>query len=588
MKKLITMTFLLTIVSFRINAQDNITFYGGEKIKKEKGLVGIKRGDTWTIPAKYTKIEGFYYRYLICEKASQFDIYKDSERLLILENINSSQLQTFKTLLPSRITPTFNNNKWGFEIEKTKVTPMYDSVFRIEETINPVISDRILGVSINKKQGVLLINGVTLVEPDDYISFRFENLNISSIIGSEDVLIGTLSNGKKRFFSVSHKKDLGFIEDRYIESKNKAIEFEKFWKGLKVYKSANNKVGLITANGKTFIPPVADEINFQGIKVFSRNNQLMAQTSYEYKLTDTVLVSKIDYKEMYLSEGTTYCIIKVQLTNKLVEFKTHFDFDYKTPMTTYFNCEICKRGGNNSKDCKSCTYKGTVTYETISWSPEINNFKYEKHAGTKDPNGGLAALDKSYKELVKASKEYVQANNDVKSNQGKIDSTGKITSILVKPCDAEFYSKIANSIRKDDIASLEKDIQKLMKISGFTQKNSSFRNLYNPAPKGDGENCINYHSIEKDKNNFNVDIEKFESGAIQFSMFLNRNEVQLTKNALIQSEEKKTGWKFLGIVNITAYYENNGIILSLPSGTADINGYYYDEGSCLMFKKPLK
>lgn len=233
MKKLIAFIYLLLSVATAINAQDNINLYGGEKIKKEKGLVGIKHGDTWIVPARYSKIENFYYRYLICEKASLFDIYKDSERLLILENINSSQLQTFKSLLPSGITPTCINNKWGFEIGKIKITSMYDSLFRIEEgERTSALPDNILGFSIDKKIGIILNNGTTLVEPDDYISFKYEYLTISSLIGSKDVLIGTLSNGKKRFFSVSNKKDLGYIENKYIESKSKATELENFWYGI--------------------------------------------------------------------------------------------------------------------------------------------------------------------------------------------------------------------------------------------------------------------------------------------------------------------------------------------------------------------
>ncbi|MBE7443623.1 MAG: hypothetical protein KF732_09145 [Flavobacteriales bacterium] len=586
MKKSIAFIYLLLSYATAINAQDNINLYGGEKIKKEKGLIGIKHGDTWIVPARYSKIEDFYYRYLICEKESLFDIYKGSERLLILENINSSQLQTFKSLLPSGIIPTFINNKWGFEIGKTKITPIYDSLFRIEEgERTSALPDNILGFSKDKKFGVVLNNGTTLVEPDDYMSFKYEYLTISSLIGSKDVLIGTLSNGKKRFFSVSNKKDLGYIEDIYIESKSKATELENFWNGIKIYKSDNNKLGAITGNGKTFVPPVADEISFQGVTAYCRNNQFFARKNFEYKLSDTLFVSsKKDFGGLYLSEETTYLTVKVQLSNKLIELKAHYGFDYRASITTYFNCEICKNGNNNSKDCKKCTFKGTVTYETISWLPEINNYKYEKHTGLKDSDGNLTALDKSYKKLVKASEEYVDTNNNLKFNQGKIDSIGRTTPYLIKPCNIEFYNKISNSIRKDDINSLKNDVQVLMKVSGFTQKNMSFRNLYNPKPNGEGENCINYHSLEKDKNKFNVDLEKFESGAVQFSMFLNKDEVQLTMKALKQNNE----WKFLGIDRGNAYWENNGIILSLPSGTNDNYGGFYDEGTCLIYKSPKK
>lgn len=280
----------------------------------------------------------------------------------------------------------------------------------------------------------------------------------------------------------------------------------------------------------------------------------------------------------------TYLTVKVQLTNKLIELKAHYGFDYKAPITTYFKCEICKKGNNNSKDCKKCILKGTVTYETITWLPEINNFKYEKHTGIKDSKGNLAALDKSYKELVKAAKEYVDTNDTIKLNQINIDSIDRTTPYLIKPCNIEFYNKISNSIRKDDINSLKNDVQVLMKVSGFTQKNESSRNLYNPAPKGAGENCINYHSLEKDKRKFYVDLDKFESGAVQFCMFLNKDEVQLTMQALKQNNE----WKFLGIDHGIAYWENNGIILSLPSGTNDNYGGFYDEGTCLIHKSPKK
>lgn len=150
----------------------------------------------------------------------------------------------------------------------------------------------------------------------------------------------------------------------------------------------------------------------------------------------------------------------------------------------------------------------------------------------------------------------------------------------------EFYNKLANAVRNNDLQAARQAAIDALVITGFKEKAGKEMNLYNPDPHREGENCLVYSSNEgfglSDRVPFVI--EKFESagGSIQVYRNMNQEEVNATRRELRMPEAEKAGWKFLGVNGLWEFWENNGIRFTFPA--RDIGS----GGDTNISKMPLK
>lgn len=428
----LTFVFFITLYPVEVSAQE-IKFYSNEKIKSENGLKGVKRDKDWTVPPQYDKIEGygkskFSADYLLCYKGAVIDVYKANfNQELVVTGLNQSQLEVFKlyescpkipiikdkkwTDVADNLTPSqkkvydnlypneiayIKNGKWGFANGYYNVEPKFDSLFTIcyEDYAGKQNCNDINGVTINGKKGAVTSEGVYFIQPDNYTSFKYEYI-ARELNRQHFILTCTKANGTKDYFNpLARIKLEGF--ETYL---NEYANYVNFIKSLKVVKGKNNKLGLITTDGKLVLPTLANEIYFYtSCKFYFLFGEFRIQDGKGNTINntsgDTIPISSI-LSDNEIKSSVANLTIKTNsesLTNKEITIEVTDKYDYKAPLNTYYKCSNCTNPSNN-EFCRYCN-ANTVRYDKIVWYPEKNIFSYYENPGKKLPKADLSSINK--------------------------------------------------------------------------------------------------------------------------------------------------------------------------------------------------
>lgn len=266
-----TIKFLLTVFLTCFitigHSQNEIKFWSDEKIKKENGLFGIKREKTWTVPAKYDRIEGYggltkvkdklvtsNGGYAVCYRGNVIDIYEVSyNQNLVVTDLTPGQFELLRlygvssniplikdqkwTNAVDEFTPAqkqlyqdfrggrafVKNGKWGFASKYFYVAPQFDSLFTICQEdatgkLDMLKCDEVVGIVADGKKGVADNQGKIIVLNKDYVNFRYKY---------------TSGNGSFEVICL-HKSGVEVNYNRYSETENIYIETQNK-EGLKGY-----------------------------------------------------------------------------------------------------------------------------------------------------------------------------------------------------------------------------------------------------------------------------------------------------------------------------------------------------------------
>jgi hypothetical protein len=344
--------YCLLLISLAANAQDEgnkINLWKSKKIKTENGLKGIKNGKDWTVPPKYHKLEAYQWNYLLCFKGELLDVYSNGvENTLLIEDLPLSKLGTYLPFANNSNSLTWKNGKWGFKNSILTVPEKFDSVFTIcleyygSKPSKPDCGQYI-GVKIDGKIGVYDNINKEIVAPGNYTGFTYTFYS-KEISGHNFLLAAMKPNGELDYYDPYQKGVLPDFQKTLNAGLNETKQWENFWTGLKVFRSANDGIGLITSEGKIFLPPAAELIEFQGYTFTCSGGKLKASNynAAPAELADTVLLTSVK-TGMFLSGWINISYLGKGLDP---EFKQNvkWDYDYKQPVIEERHCLYCEEG----------------------------------------------------------------------------------------------------------------------------------------------------------------------------------------------------------------------------------------------------
>lgn len=410
----------------------------------------------------------------------------------------------------------------------------------------------LVGVKKDGKTGVLNADGKFSVSPDDYIDIVYKRLK-QGINGHVYLLICTKRDGSRDFFDPTQNKQLPGFASEYDIIAGDQNENEEFWRGLRVFRGSDNRLGLITHKGKLFLPASASKINFLGNVITCNNNKVTVfkiGTGLTEIRPDTVSFSTINYLMQVNSETSLEFTTATTIGEYPKDIKR--DYNYELPETSYYKCTSCGEHKQSSYTCKKCGKK-TVSYETFGWNNISKTFTISKIepkeeeikpanemesliARMKERDEKLKAMNKDYKGTdIKAVEEsYEQMKNLGEELKDKIS---KETDALIQ------LIKIAGNKNVKEIM----DTARILGITNFTKGESK---RIHPLSRKE-ENCVEYKSHENILNGkLPLFIYEFASGDINIFFLLQNPHFKSLNDKLkssgLKQFEKSGNWQNWG------------------------------------------
>jgi hypothetical protein len=380
--------FILLCSGIATFGQNKINLFKDEKVKKEGELFGLMKGKDWIIPAKYDelKVVGGYGSYIQATRGEIADLYQNSfgGKAVVVYGLNPAQLNTFLSWPYNDNKIIFNAGKWGFKNTIHTVEAIYDSVFVICTMGNSRDCDDAVGIRLNGKIGMLDNLGEVIIPLGDYVSVQYEYLPIA-IEGYHFLGIATISNGARDFFkpkmnNFNLQEQLLNFEEKYIAGKEGADYFKNFWKGLKVFRNAQGALGLITTNGKLFLPAAAARIRYQSLVITASPDggiQYNDGNTYNKVVnSDTAVISTL-MGPVYYTDFTSISFYPIGLREEFNQEKVKIGYDYTIPITESTHCTLCKKGivtwNETETTTKVIREAETITKTTQSVVADLND-----------------------------------------------------------------------------------------------------------------------------------------------------------------------------------------------------------------------
>lgn len=380
--------FILLFSVVATFAQNKINLFKDEKIKKEGELFGLMKGKEWIIPAKYDELKavGGYGSYIQATYGEMADLYYNSfsGKEIVASGLTPAQLNTFLLWPYSDNKIIFNAGKWGFKNAIRTVAAIYDSVFSICTIGNPTRCKDAVGIKLNGKIGMLDNLGEVIIPLGDYVSVQYEYLPIA-IEGYHFLGIATKSNGERDFFkpkmnNFNLQEQLLNFEEKYIAGKEGAEYFKNFWKGLKVFRNAQGALGLITTNGKLFLPAAAERIRYQSLVITASPGggiQYNDGNTYNKVVnSDTALISSL-MGSVFYTDFTSISFYPKGLREEFFQDNLKIGYDYTLPIIKSTHCTRCKNGIVTWEKTETITKvireEETITTTTQSVIADLND-----------------------------------------------------------------------------------------------------------------------------------------------------------------------------------------------------------------------